>query len=353
MIRLDKLKLKTSLSNVIGFDKYHQSVTLDKKINNNGVEVVNVYKINGNNNFGIRQTKIDTIKNEVVIDFSGKILLDDYTDLINANNIDKCLNTFNENSVLKLNIQGVIDDSEALNIDTTQMIYPEHTAKMCRDSLLTMQTINRCNVMGYASKRNVGLTFTSSTKKESRRLILYDKELRMLCGLKNELLFLNQCKNPSQVINKCKGSLRVEQNIRSLNSIRNRLQISDNSLQSVLTASATPNYDFLNEIKAKNQGLDFNGEQLDLFAPVGDLNTIRELIFEVGTRGVVELCNYDLNRIRAVFRQKSDSKSNRNKYIKTIQKTMEKLKTEAFSNKNKGAKSIDINNYIFELIKTA
>lgn len=353
MIRLDKLKLKTPLSNIIGFDKCHPSVTLDKKINNKNEVVVNAYKINGNKNFGIRQTKIDTIKNEVVIDFSGKILLDDYTELINANNIDKCLNTFNENTALQLDIQGVLDDSEALNIDTTQMIYPKYSAKMCRDSLLTMQTINRCNVMGYASKRNVGLSFTSSTKKESRRIILYDKELRMLCGLKNELLFLNHCKNPSQVINKCKGSLRVEQNIRSLNSIRNRLQISDNSLASVLTATATPNFDFLNEIKAKKQGLDFSGQQLDLFAPIGDRNTIRELIYEYGTRFLIEMCNYDINTIKAVFRNKSDSKSNRNKYIKNIQKTIEKLQSEAFSNKNKGAKSIDINNYIFELIKTA
>lgn len=351
--KFDRLKITAPLSCINNFDKHSEDVFYKPIVNKSRVIEAERYQIKGNPNYGIRRTAIREDSDEVVIDFSAKILLDDYNKLVSKNNIEECLNRYNEVTPIELDVQQFLDKGKVLNCDTTQMIYPDYDINLCTDSLMMYDTKDRCKVVRYFKKQNSGLQFDASIQKEKRRLILYDKYSAITKGLKTTNIFLTKCSNPQAVIDACKGSLRVEQNHSTLKSIRNRFKVTENSLLNVLHSVETVNYNFFESVERTKKVKKNLGYQFDLFEFAEGGKKLGEVVKEVGYRGIVAMCDYDIEKIKAVFRSYADEKSSRYSHLSKCRKYLKIMLEEQFQKNHEGQKSDKINKHIFELIKVA
>ena len=61
-------------------------------------------------------------RNELVIEFTGKILLDDYPQLISESTIHQCFENISKLGICKLDIDSIIKDSQVVKCDVTQDI---------------------------------------------------------------------------------------------------------------------------------------------------------------------------------------------------------------------------------------
>ena len=166
MVKFDRLKIVTSFDNINSFDSFSDAVKYRPTVNkNNEIESVS-HEMQGFPEYGIRKTYIKETNNEIILDFSAKILLDDYNKLVSIDNIQQCIERYNEVSPLQLDVSKVIQASRVLNCDSTQMIYPEYDINLCTDSLMMYDTKDRCKVVRYLKKQNSGLQFDASIQKE-------------------------------------------------------------------------------------------------------------------------------------------------------------------------------------------
>ena len=353
MVKFDRLKLVTSFDNINSFDSKSDAVRYKPTISKDNVIESVSHEMQGFPEYGIRKTYIKETNNEIILDFSAKILLDDYNKLVSEDNIQQCIERYNEVSPLKFDVQKVIENSRVINCDTTQMIYPKYDINLCADSLMMYDTKDRCKVIRYKKKQNSGLQFDASILKEKRRLILYDKFSAITKGLKTTNIFLSKCSNPGKVMNQCKGALRVEQNHCTLKSIRSRFKVTDNNLLSVLQSEESVNYNFFKSVERQAKQKKELGYQFDIFEFAETDKSLRELIKEVGFRGIVVMCEFDIDRIKAVLRTYSDGKQSYYNYVNKCKEYISIMLKEQFEEENKGQKSEIINTYIFQLIKTA
>ncbi len=116
--------------------------------------------------------------NTCIIEFSSKLLLDRYSELINKNNIHDCFQNFENIGFCEMDIEGVIQNSEFLTCDITTdisgIVLPDRLAmKSC------LRNHNKFRVQKYG---NSGHTVNKMVKTSNRqlRMIIYDKgkELR-------------------------------------------------------------------------------------------------------------------------------------------------------------------------------
>jgi|TARA_R110001592_G_C13134982_1_gene746882 hypothetical protein len=349
--KFDRLKIIAPLDCIKSLDTDSNDVLYRPTVNKSREIESESWQVLGNKHYGIRRTAVNAGRNEVTIDFSAKILLDDYNKLVSINNIQQCLNRYSEATPLKLNVQKFMDSAKVINCDTTQMIYPDYDINLCTDSLMMYDTKDRCQVTRYFKKQNSGIEFNASIQKEKRRLILYDKHSSIMKGLKSTNIFLTKCRDPQAIIDACRGSLRVEQTHSSLKSIRNRFKITENSLVNVLHSVQSVNYNFFESVERKQKQPYELGYQFDLFEHAD--KSILDVVKEVGYRGIVAMCDYDIEKIKSVFRSYSDEKSSRYNHLKKCRSYLKIMLEEQFQKNYKGQTSDKINNHIFELIKVA
>ena len=88
MIKFDKLKIVSRIENVSNINESEfQSIVKDGIIHELKYSIQSPFSL---------YIEIDYIENEVVLEFTGKILKDDYPDLIHKDNIRTCLNNIND-----------------------------------------------------------------------------------------------------------------------------------------------------------------------------------------------------------------------------------------------------------------
>jgi hypothetical protein len=293
---------------------------------------------------GIHSAFFKDASQELVIGFSAKILLDNYLAGISINTIEQALDNFNKNSPFKLHKAKTIENIStlALRCDSTQNLRPEYDNNMCLDSLLIFGTNPKCDVKRYSNKKNQGIVFDNSIQREKRRLIAYIKQLELLHGNKATREFLAACNNGSKLIADAAGILRIEQNHSTYESMRERFNISSNSLHSILTAESNVNYDFLRRVAAKSKNINFD---IDVRS-MSWSNKVRHY----GILKIIEQNHYDWNLIAAEIECSFKNRTSASTMKTKVRNIYNQLMQSRFKKKN-SLDSRKINNHILELIK--
>lgn len=78
--------------------------------------------------------------NELILEFTGKILLDKYPSLINRDNIKDCLSEINKLDICSLDTDAIIQDSEVVKCDVTKDVEFEYIDKILKISDQTLRT---------------------------------------------------------------------------------------------------------------------------------------------------------------------------------------------------------------------
>ena len=178
---------------------------------------------------------VDYNHNELVLEFSGKILLDKYSQLINRETIKDSLNNVNKLNICRLDIEAILQDAEVVKCDVTKDIETD---------INVINNTIRQNLTNYrkwtVKQYNSGIVLENvvSTPRYKKRLVIYNKgkELEKV----NNINFIDSLTAKNEILSYFKGKVRFELNINTKQQIRQLLNIPNNNIQNVLNATANP-----------------------------------------------------------------------------------------------------------------
>lgn len=167
---------------------------------------------------------------KTMIEFSSKLLLNDYPKLISAETLPQCLHNIEKLGVCCLNIDSLINDSSLTKLHVTKDI----------DLELTPDILNRLNLCTGDYRRynwdvyNDGISFRKNVKSTGYResLTIYNKEKEIL--LLPNRGFLNSLSNAEGIKNYFCGKTRIEVQLTGIKNIKRALAISDTSVKAVM-----------------------------------------------------------------------------------------------------------------------
>ena len=272
MIKFDKMKLVTSIDYVseIQYDLFNINMRQDEVL---------YYKYELKSPFYLL-IMINYSKNELVLEFTGKILLEHYPSLINKDTINECIDNINTLGVCKLDRDLIINNANVVKCDVTMDV--EGDISMIIPSL-------RQNIVNYAKWntkpyfKGIVLEKVVSTDRYKKRLSIYDKqkELRQ----KSPKYFLSSLSNENEVLDYFKDKVRFELNINTKPQVKQLLNIPDNNIQSVLNSTANPILSVIDEAVKYEQ-------------PRVVTYTLRDYEHEL----LLKDCDYDLEKVEAKVR---------------------------------------------------
>lgn len=274
MITLDKIKIISTLDKIeIINDAVFQTIIKNNMVVEQKYTTISPFLL---------YIELDYLKNELVIEFTGKILLDRYNELINKDNFRQCLENINQLGFCRLDIDAIQSEDEVVKIDVSKDFdYPDF------DVLIQTLRGNICNYNKYVVRKlsngNFIVEKNVQTKTKKKRLTLYNKgkEIRK----SENKAFLSAVTNSDKLLNYFEGKVRAELNLNSKERIRSSLKISDTKIINILNSQATPIWDFMNEI--------ISDDKID-----EKINSKSEYL----TRLVLEDNDFDLAKVEAKMR---------------------------------------------------
>lgn len=273
MLKFDKLKIVSSIENVSSINEFEfQSIIKDGVIQEQKYSIQSPYSL---------YIEADYQERELILEFSGKILKDDYPNLIHRDNIHLCLSNINDLGLCKLDIDGILADGEIVKADVCQDVEYADCKALTENLRVGVENFKKYLV------RNIGDNFVIEknvqTKSYKRRLTIYDKGKELQKA--GNRSFISSLNNPQLLLDYFNGKIRFELNLNSKEQIRRSLNIADTSIQSVFGSVATPIWNILDNAIVE---IDVN----DTYSDIGELKN----------RLLLKHCGNDLAKVEALLR---------------------------------------------------
>ena len=190
--------------------------------------------------------KVDYASREVVVEFTGKILGHNYPHLISMANIEECFRNIESLGFCRFDMD-LLMRSEVVSCDVTKDVQCSDVRKV--QSYIRSHISNYNKYMCRALKNgNVVLEKNVTTRKNKKRMTIYDKEQEMKKS--DNTRFMQRNGLTDEFVGKC----RFEINLNSKEQIRNALHIEDTNLLTVLNSETNPILEFMDEAVCGSQG---------------------------------------------------------------------------------------------------
>lgn len=273
MNRFDKLKIITKLD-------YISNINQEFFIQHRRGETLLYYKYKQERPYTLIVI-VDYQNNELSIEFTAKILKDNYPHLIGADNIVNCLNAINEMNICQLDTEHVIRDAIVAKCDVTKDIEVEDKTILFSYVRQNITNYRRWIVRDYQG----GITIENCvrTPRYKKRLILYDKARELRRAANNA--FLTSLNNRQDVEQYFQNKLRVELNINTMLQVRELLEVEDNDLMTVLNSQTNPILSIVDEAIREHRQINHRLSLRDFERTL-----------------LLQSCNYDLLEVEEVVR---------------------------------------------------
>lgn len=244
--------------------------------------------------------KIDYEEREAVVEFSGKVLLNDYPKLISKETIEQCFRSINALGFCEIDIEAMMG-ADVTKCDVTKDLPYEDVPRL---TSYIKSHITNYNAYVCTRKRNNNLVLEKNvtTRKCKKRMTIYDKGEEM--SRAENLDFAKQ----NNLEGAFDGICRFELNLNSKQQIRDSLGVTNTKLNTVLASTANPIYDFV-EAAVKTQSED-------------DKRSDRK---EYITMLVLKDCDYDLEKVEATLRSLYKRGTKFSEVMKPYRKAIDKL----------------------------
>jgi len=245
--------------------------------------------------------------NEAIIEFSSKILLNDYPQLITINTIHQCFENIVNRGYCKLQINNIIKDSKVLSCDITNDISGIILPKDFKPILISnLKNVSQFHVKKYGAS-GYSITKSMITKQRQLRLIIYDKHKELQIATNS--CFRKEITNLDVVMNYFKDKYRIEANLKTLKQIRDYCQTEDTQLLSVLNSNENALLKIFDDIFITNT------LERDLNLPLKRTLFDSDSLIQLKDRLILEACNNDLSQVKILLDIYLSPKTNRGKYI--------------------------------------
>lgn len=196
--------------------------------------------------------KVDYEHHEVIIEFTGKILKDDYPELINKDNIGRCFDHINLMGFCRVDANMVLEHGEVCSMDITKDVPCTDVAAL--SEWLRTHIVNHRKYLARNIGGNLTIEKNVRTKAYRRRLTIYDKEKELRRADNQD--FMASLTDPECLLSYFRGRIRFEYNLNTKQSIRQVLNIGDTTIHSILDSDARPIYDFVNDVISEDREAD-------------------------------------------------------------------------------------------------
>lgn len=303
MITLDKIKIVSSVNNIsnIKYDKF-QSIIENGTIIEQKITIQTPYLV---------FIEADYQERELIIEFTGKILRDDYPQLINKTTFHQCLNNINTMGLCHLDVEAIMKDGQVVKTDVCRDVVCTDCKTLTKNLQANVRNFKKYKAQNYGG--NFVIEKTAQTKSYKRRLTIYDKgkEIRKA----NNRDFLSTLNNRDKLLDYFDDKIRFELNLNSKEQIRQALDINDTSIHSVLRCSTTPIWNFLDDA-------------------IEDVRSSRSRysLLEFKNMLLLQHCKNDLEKVEAIVRQHSSPNTHITQAMKPYRELLVKMSENPFSN---------------------
>jgi len=311
MITFDKLKIVTNIEDITDIDTtVFVTQTKDGEIL--------YYKYKQETPYCLL-IQADYNKQELVLEFTGKILMDDYPQLINRNNIVQCLETINGMGICRIDTEAILAHGEICKCDVTKDI---PSTQMQEIIAQLKQSLTNYDKWTCAKYQGNGLVIynTVKTDRYKKRLSIYDKQKELNKACNRE--FLNTISNKQQLLDYFRDKIRFELNIDTKAQIRLLLGVMDNRLHSVLSSNANPILTVIDEAIRQNENTAYHSD-------------LKEYMMAL----LIRECHNDLEEVEAKIRAMTPK-------TVSIRKKMQPFRDLYTKMQNEVATSIDVRSLI-------
>lgn len=183
-------------------------------------------------------------QNSLSIEFSSKILWDDYPKLITKDTFRQCLDNLNQLGICKIDAEAISKDCYFTMIHVASDCQMELTDNTLDTLSLLIDDYKRYNWKRYEKN---GVTFSKDVKTENckENIKFYNKEKEM--ELEKNKKFLSKLKKPEKVKNYFKGKTRIEIILKT-DKIKQFLEIPNSHIDNVFNSKVNPVLLQLNKI---------------------------------------------------------------------------------------------------------
>jgi hypothetical protein len=274
---LDSIKIISPLSSI---DSINNLLFTNKTETNKDIVISEKLQLNYSNTIGLKSIVIDKIKDNLIIEMSAKILLNDYIRGLNINSISDAISNINKGNEIKLN-NTFLDSAEVLRLDITDNIRPNGYTNSFYTSLSVIPIAKKYNVDLYNLKNNLGIVFKGNQKTVRDRLIIYDKYTEIAKDTR-----FGKVVNTNKILNDFKGIARVESNHNQFKQIQKLY--GSRKLIDILNSNVKTNHDIFSRITSR-----VNNIELSLFNEFEGMKW-NEILKTIGYRGLIEMFDYNL-----------------------------------------------------------
>lgn len=188
----------------------------------------------------------DFYRQTLTIEFSSKILLNNYPLLISKNTIRQCLENLNNLNICEFDIDGILDTGCFTKLHITRDEKFELEEKYLTALNDNVNNYRRFNWNHYIKQ---GIDFTSNVKgqRNKRSITIYDKAKEIIATAQNRQ-FLSLLDDPDSVINYFNGIVRFEIKLNSTDKIKDYLNLENTYIKDVLETDINPILTIFDEI---------------------------------------------------------------------------------------------------------
>lgn len=240
-LKFDTVKIRTRKEYLI-----NTNIQFNKNYNTNG-DLTGIYYNSKNDKLTPYDLYIGVsyISQSLTLEFSSKILLDDYPKLITPTTFRQCLENINKLGLCTINVDRIVSDCYFSKVHITNDI----------DYILTndgLSFLNSCvgnyRRFKWEYYKNEGIRFTKDVKSKDCKesIVIYNKEKEILSS-KNKK-FLDLLDNTDRVIDYFKGKIRFEMELDSPNKICKFLNVGSSHINYIFGSNINPLFVQFNKI---------------------------------------------------------------------------------------------------------
>ena len=259
---------------------------------------------------------VSYVKQTLTLEFSSKILKENYPDLISRDTIKKCLTNINQLNICNIDVDSILSNGVVTSVDITY-----DADLILNDNLLDAlnSQVNNYRRFKWTHYNNEGITFTKDVKSKdcTETITLYNKE-KEICPSHNKN-FLNSLSQPQQIMDYFKGKTRFEITLDTPKKIMNYLNLTDTKIFSVLNSDTNPILTLFDKI--------FNNSVTNIS------NATFDNYEEWSMKIILDSYNGDLKRLEQDVRNKFSSRSGATKRMKKFEAVHHAM-TSASTNEN-------------------
>ena len=171
MLCFDKLMIKTSINNISNIsDAFVANIKNDVIISHRYKQEMPLLKI-----------RLEYGHDELIIEFTSKLLGNDMIYLINQSNIRQCLDNINTLGCCLLSVDAILDEAEVLRCDVTRDVHWSDISKISHHVATHIKN-NKKWVCKQYQQNGVVLENVVSTARCKKRLTIYDKHKELSKG---------------------------------------------------------------------------------------------------------------------------------------------------------------------------